>query len=271
MSSVIKTHNHTNYDVLKEFTESSGTLLYKGKPIVATSTHETELVNTVSGVHGLRYYGSKLQYYANSKWNDIATGGGTTVVDKDIIISPTANNALKKYSNGYFVQAFLISKQANNALVKYSDGYYVPKIPVNIATLEDIDDAKEEINETITENVDIINQKYYTLTQKVSEIASNTTKSKTHHFTGSNADLTNVVDISSLYDETVNVILKMEFMVHNESDKNALVLQTLEQEIETMNITLDPEETQKYTLTNTSSISINVQGKYDVYLYVQYV
>lgn len=35
MSSIIKTHKHDNYDILKEFTEASGTLLYKGKPINA--------------------------------------------------------------------------------------------------------------------------------------------------------------------------------------------------------------------------------------------
>jgi hypothetical protein len=271
MNSIIKTHYHSNYDVLKEFSESSGTLLYKGSPIIAKSTHENLSVITEAGVHGLRYYNNKLQYYGNSKWNDIATGGGGGTVAKDIVISLTANNALKKYSNGYFVQEFLISKQANNALVKYSDGYYVPKIPVNNATLDDVTDAKEELEDIIAENVDNINQKYYTLTQKVSEIASNTTKSKTHKYSGGSDTLKEVVIISNLYNEANDVILKMELMIKNKSDKNPLVLQTLENNIETMNITLNPEEVQKYVLTNTPHIAINVQGSYEMYLYVQYV
>lgn len=272
MNSIIRTHNHANYDILKEFTESSGQLLYKGNPIIAKSTHEDLTLISEVGVHGLRYYNGKLQYYGNNTWNDIATGGGGGgTVAKDIVISPTANNALKKYSNGYFVQEFLISKQANNALVKYSDGYYVPKIPVNTATLEDISNAKEDIEDIIADNVDNINQKYYTLTQKVSEIASNTTKSKTHHYNSSSGDLKQVVDIANLYDESVNVILKMELMIKNKSDKNALVLQILENGIETMNIILEASEVQKYVLTSTPHIVIKVQGTYEIYIYVQYV
>lgn len=271
MSSVIKTHSHDNIVVLNQFTESSdSTLLYKGKPIVATSTHETEKVNTEKGIHGLRYYNSKLQYYYNSKWIDIATGGGTTV-DKDIVISPTANNALEKLSNGYYVQAFLISKQANNALTKYSDGYYVPKIPVNNATLDDIDDAKEELNDNITQNVQAINQKYTILTEKVEQISSSITKHKTHHFTGKNNDLIQIVDISTLYNEAENVILNMEFMIVNKSADDLLTIQIIENNIETLNDTLDYEEVQRYKLTSTSNIKMCVKGNYELYLYVQYI
>lgn len=270
MSSVIKTHSHNNIAVLNQFTESSdSTLLYKGKPIIATSTHETEKVNTEKGIHGLRYYNSKLQYY-NNKWIDIATGGGT-VVDKDIIISPTANNALEKLSNGYYVQKFLISKQANNALTKYSDGYYVPKIPVNNATLDDINDAKEELNDNITQNVQVINQKYTILTEKVEQISSSITKHKTHHFTGKNNNLTQIVDVSTLYNETENVILDMEFMIINKSADDLLIIKITENNVETLNDTLDYEEVQRYKLTSTSNIKIYIKGNYELYLYVQYI
>lgn len=272
MSSLIKTHKHDNYDILQQFSESGSVLLYKGKPIIATSTHESELVNTESGIHGLRYYNNKLQHYYGGKWNDIATGGGTTVItDKDIVISPAKDNALIKYSNGYYVPSFLISKQANNAIVKYSDGYYVPKLPINNALLDDIKDAKEEITDVIEEQVDIINQKYYTLIQKVADIASNTTQSNTHHYWGDSLALVTIIDIASLYDETVNVILSMEFMIQNRSDENSLTLQVVENEIETMNIALDPLEVQRYKLTNTPNIDIRIYGNYDVYLYVQYI
>lgn len=297
MSSVIRTHSHDNIVVLNQFTESSdSTLLYKGKPIVGggstitiskesgnaiqekadgiyvadLSSHVTKSLYSSDGIHGLRYYNSKLQYYYNNKWNEIATG--TTVnVDKDIIISPTANNALTKLSNGYYVQNFLISKQANNALVKYSDGYYVPKIPVNNATLNDIDDAKDELNTTITENIQIINQKYTTLTEKVNEIAGSITKNDTHHFTGKNNNLTQIIDISTLYNETENVILDMEFMIVNKSSDDLLTIQVKENDVETLNTALNHKEVQKYKLTNTSYININAQGDYEIYLYVQYI
>ena len=125
MNSIIKTHVHLNYDILKEFAESSDSvLLYKGKPIVVTSKHETLNINTQSGVHGLRFHDERLQYYNynNDTWNDIITN----IEYKDIIISSSSNNALIKYSNGYYVQSFLISPQINNSIKKYSDGYYVP-------------------------------------------------------------------------------------------------------------------------------------------------
>ena len=70
INSIIRTHTHENLNVLKEFSESpDSVLLYKGKPIVVTSKHETEVINTESGVHGLRYYNKKLQCYFNDKWN----------------------------------------------------------------------------------------------------------------------------------------------------------------------------------------------------------
>lgn len=271
MNSIIKTHTHENYDILKEFTESPDSiLLYKGKPIVATSTHETEMLNTATGVHGLRYYDNKLQYYAGGKWNDIATGG-TVTVDKDIIISPTANNALTKYSNGYFVQSFLISAQTNNALVKYSDGYYVPKIPANNATTDDIDAMKDEIDDELVKQNQTFNERYDIITAKLLEITSNTTKSQVHEFTGSNLLLESVIDISTLYNLSSNVILNLEFMLKNASDTDQLSIKILENGIETLNDTLTKSEVQKYKLPNIPTIEIFIQGSYQLFLYVTYV
>ena len=80
------------------------------------SSHVLETIYSESGAHSLRYYENKLQYYYNNKWNDISTGGNTTIVtDKDIILSPTVNNALVKYSNGYYVQSFLISNKLKHS------------------------------------------------------------------------------------------------------------------------------------------------------------
>lgn len=270
-----KIHTHENYNVLKEFTEADSILLYKGKPIIATSTHESELFNTEAGVHGLRYFNNKLQHYANGKWNDITTGGGgsstTIITDKDIDISPNANNALVKYSNGYYVQKFLISKQTNNALVKYSDGYYVPKIPANNATLEDVKAVKDEINEEIKEQRQISEDRYDVVTNKILEISANTTKHKTHEFFGSSTDFVSIADISELYSLEEVVIINLEFMIVNTSDKEAMALKIQENGIDTMNITLMESEVQKYKLSNVPNTEIFVQGNYKLYLYVNYI
>lgn len=269
MSSIIKTHIHENYDILKEFTEADSVLLYKGKPIVVSSTHETETINTEAGVHGLRFYNKKLQYY-NGVWNDIATGGNV-VVDKDIIISPTANNALTKYANGYYVQSFLISGQINNALVKYADGYYVPKIPANNATTDDIDAIKDEIDEELLRQTQTFNERYDIITEKIKEITSNTTKFQTHEYFGDNLLLESVIDITTLYSISSDVILNLEFMLKNSSDTDSLTVQILENGIETLNDTLTKSEVQRYKLPSIPNIEIFIKGNYQLFLYVTYV
>lgn len=236
------------------------------------SSHVLETIYSESGAHSLRYYENKLQYYYNNKWNDISTGGNTTIItDKDIILSPTANNALVKYSNGYYVQSFLISNKINNALVKYSDGYYVPKIPANSATTDDIEKVKDEINDKLKEQNQTFNERYDIITDKIQEISANTTKHKTHEFSGINTSLTSVIDISSLYNLTSDVILSLEFMIKNNSDTDILTIKILENEIETLNDTLTKSEVQRYKLPNIPNIEIFIQGSYDLFLYVNYI
>lgn len=239
------------------------------------SSHVLSTIYSESGSHGLRYYNNNLEYYYNDTWNKIAingSGGNTTIItDKDIILSSSANNALVKYSNGYYVQAFMISQQANNALVKYSDGYYVPKIPANNATIDDIDVAVDKINDKITEQNQTFNQIYNTITTKISEISANTTKHKTHEFSGNTVTLTSIIDISTLYSLTSNVILNLEFMIKNNSDTDILNIKILENEIETLNDILTKSEIQRYKLPNIPNIEIFIQGNYDLFLYVNYI
>ncbi len=232
------------------------------------SSHVLETVYSESGIHGLRFYNSKLQYYYNNQWNTISMN---TVVDKDIILSPTANNALVKYSNGYYVQAFLISQQTNNALVKYSDGYYVPKIPANNATTDDIDALKDEIDDELTKQNQTFNERYDVITTKLLEISSNTTKTEVHEYSGSNINLDSVIDISTLYDLSSDVILSLEFMIKNNSDIDMLNIKILENEIETLNDTLTESEVQRYKLPNIPNIEIFIKGDYQLFLYVNYV
>ena len=237
------------------------------------SSHALETMYTESGAHGLRYYDNKLQYFYNDSWNNIATGNGNTTIitDKDIILSPNANNALVKYSNGYYVQSFMISQQINNAIVKYSDGYYVPKIPINNATTDDIDAMKDEIDEELIEQQRIFNEKYDIITTKIKEISSNTTKSKVHEYSGNNSDIESIIDISTLYDLSSNVILNLELMIVNNSDTELLTIKILENDIETLNDTLTKLEVQKYKLPNITNIEIFIKGNYQLFLYVNYV
>lgn len=285
-----------NKKVLDNLTESTnGNLSYNGKEVGAGATissdknnaikqktdglfvqdlssHVLETIYSESGSHSLRYYENKLQYFYDNKWNDISTGGNTTIItNKDIVLSPTANNALVKYSNGYYVQSFLISSKINNALVKYSDGYYVPKIPANNATTEDIEKAKDEINDKFEEQNQAFNERYNIITDKIQEISANTTKHRTHEFSGINTNLTSVIDISSLYSLTSDVILSLEFMINNNSNTDILTIKILENEIETLNDTLTKSEVQRYKLPNIPNIEIFVQGNYDLFLYVNYI
>lgn len=230
MSSIIKTHIHENYDVLKEFSEANSILLYKGKPIAVSD----------SG-------------------------------NKDITISSAANNALVKYSSGYYVQAFLISQQTNNALVKYSDGYYVPKIPANNATTDDIEEAKDELDDKLTKQNQTFNERYDVILEKIEEISANTTKHQTHEFSGVTTSLESIVDISLLYSLTSNVILSLEFLIKNTSDNDILVIKIIESEIETLNDTLTKSEVQRYKLPNIPNIEIFIKGSYELYLYVNYL
>lgn len=268
--SIIRTHFHDNLEILNALSDSDSKLYYKGKEIGDT-THRNLVVNSESGVHGLRFYNKKLQYY-DSKWIDIATGGGTTItVDKDIILSPTANNILVKYSNGYYVPGFLISKQSNNALIKYSDGYYVPKIPDNLVTTDDVDKVKNDIDKNIANQQIIIDNKYNLVLDKINQIAGNTTKFNQHDYTGNTNILTQIIDISSLYNINSNVILNLEFMICNDSNTDLLQIQVLENDKITVNDTLTPKEVQKYKLPNITKLKFNIKGKYSLHLYVTYI
>lgn len=271
MSSIIKTHKHDNYDILKEFTESSDSiLLYKGKPIIATSTHETLNIDTENGVHGLRYYNNKLQYYANSIWNDIATGGSGVVVDKDIIISPNVNNALKKLANGYFVQEFLVSSASNNAIVKKADGYYVKAI-IDYITEAELKNTQDNIIQYIDKEIEGVNDQYDTIIEKLMSIQSGSTKIDDLEYTGKKDTLELVVDISSLHQESQYVILNTRILIQNTSAKKDLEFLIKEQEIETLHVTLKPSEVQSYDLDSASKICIYLKGYYKMYLRITYI
>ena len=265
MPSIIRTqsHTHDNYNVLKYFTEVNSTLLYKGIPI--KSTHETLSVVSKDGAHGFRFYEDKLQYLKNNTtWTNIS-------IATNITLSTTKDNALVKYNNGYYVPAFLISKQPNNALVKYTDGYYVPKIPVNNATLEDVNKSKEDTLKAINDSEKNMMIQYNIISQRIEQIGATITKLDTHHYIGDNKISSLVVDISELYDNSINAILNSEILIQNKSNTNTLTLQIIENTIETLNDALQKQEVQRYKLTNTSNICINIKGEYELYLYVNYI
>lgn len=227
MSSVIKTHTHENYDILKYLTESNSTLLYKGKPI--------------SGV------------------------------DSTITISPDVNNILEKRSNGYYVPGFIISKTANNGLTLKSDGYYVPTLPIDYATTDDINEVKKEISQDVEQQIQIFDERCDIITTKIQEIASNTTKTQIHEYYGDNSTLESVIDITTLYNLSSDVILNLELMIKNVSDSDILNIRILENNMQTLNDALTKSEIQRYKLPNIPNIEIFIKGNYQLFLYVTYV
>lgn len=253
MPQIIRTHVHDNYNILKEFSESNSGLLYKGQPIGASvagtvSAHEVKVIYGVSGIHGIRYYNNRLQYlYNNNYWRDVSTNADTIPV----------------------------STKANNALIKYTDGYYVPSVPINNATTEHVNAAKNEIKNEVNNNLQkqeqVFNEKYNTIITKLSEISANTTKTSVHEFAGESLELDEIIDISSLYNLSSDVILNMELMIKNISDENVLEFKILENSIETLSVTLKSLEVQKYKLPNMPNIQMYANGNYEIYLYVNYI
>lgn len=228
MSSVIKTHTHDNYEVLKYLTESNSVLLYKGKQI---------------------------------------SGGGNGA----ITISPNPNNAIVKYANGYYVPAFLISKVANNGLVRYSDGYYAPKLPVNFATTDDIDVAKEKIDKDILQQTQTFNERYDIITTKIQEVFNNTANTQVHEYSGENTDLESIIDVSTIYEPSSSVILNFELLIKNSSNTDVLNIKILENGMQTLNDSLTKLEVQRYKLPNIPNIEIFIKGSYQLFLYVTYM
>ena len=230
-SSIAHTHTHDNIAVINEFSESD------------------------SGE--LLYKGAAIK----------GTGSGNGTVT----ISPNANNALFKLANGYYVPAVLISALANNALQKYSDGYYVPAIPVNNATTDDIDDAVAIINQVFAQYKQDITTQHNLLIDKVEEIKANTTKQNIHKYIGNTITMESIVDVSTLYTISSNVILSIEFLVINNSDTDNLNIQIKENDVLTMECTLLKSENQKYKLSSIPQLEIFAKGNYTIYLYVNYL
>lgn len=270
-NSLIINHKHNNLNVLDLLSEnSSQELLFRGKKINDTE-HILKSIYSEAGVHGLRYFNLKLQYYdpAASNWADISTGGGSSG-PATIKLSPNKDNTLVKLSNGYYVPQFKISATANNALVKYSDGYYVQKIPSNIATTDDIDNAVTNLENKIQIQENKCNNQYTVLTNKVKEITANITNFKEHHYTGNNSSLQQVIDFNTLYDSS-KVILSLEFMIKNNSLTYKLNIQIKENDIITMDDNLNEEEVQRYKLSNIRNYKFLIEGDYNLYLYVNYI
>lgn len=248
-----KLHEHPNIDVLNNLSDKDGTLMYNGKEItggggggggpVDISWHTNATIYSGTGVHGVRYYNARLEYNVGGKWYLIYD----------------SNNPIP------------ISGTPNNALVKYSDGYFVPKIPANNATTDDIDKAKDELEDIIKDQDQAFNERYDVIINKISQIVSNTTKSNIHEYLGNNSNMALVVDINTLYSLTQNVILNLEFMIKNSSEKEPLNIKILENNIETLNDTLVGTEVQRYKLPSITKIQIFTEGEYELFLYVSYI
>lgn len=272
MSSLIKNHNHDNKAVIDAFTDVDGVVFYKGKKIeggVSTS----DITLSIAANNALKknsdgYYVEAFKISTDT--NNLLVKRSNGYFVQGFLISSAKNNSIIKNSDGYYAEKFIISPQANNALVKYLDGYYVPKLPVNTATLEDVANAKADLETEINNNNISINERYDLVIAQLSQIAADTRKQNVHKFENVvTSTLINVVTLSNLY-TTSNIILNVEFMIVNNSIY-PVTLATKENEIPTMETTIKPGEVQKYKLPNIIDIKINAKGTFSLYIYVDYI
>jgi hypothetical protein len=89
--------------------------------------HEEEKVGTSTGVHGLRYYEDKLQFYNGSEWIEIETGGGgvppSNVINPSIIVGNTQLTIKWDDPEDTVVDGQLISTWAGTKLVRKAGSY----------------------------------------------------------------------------------------------------------------------------------------------------
>ena len=220
--------------------------------------HSFLLATSENGVHGIRIYNQKFQYKYNDTWRD--------VLSSDIPISPNANNALKKLSNGYFVQSFLISNDSSNAIVKRYDGYYVKK-EIDVAHLSDLNSLRSSINTQINN----INNNITLISDKLLELGNEITKIREYVYEDITTVLTLVADASLLINPSDYVILNIRILVQNKSNNSVAELKFTEYDINTMTISLEALEVQQYDLGNAASVKIYTNGNVKLYVRITYV
>jgi len=211
-----------------------------------------------NGVHGLRISNQKLQYKQGDTWKN--------VLSDDIVISPNANNALKKLPNGYFVQSFLISSDSNNALVKKYDGYYVQK-ELNVAHISDIN----TINNRIDTEVYNINENINIISDKLLELSCDLTKVREFTYEDNTNQMALAADTSLLISPIDYVILNVRILVENKSNNNTAEFMTSEHDITTMTVSLDKLEIQQYDLGNATSLKVYANGNVKLYMRITYI
>ena len=185
-------------------------------------------------------------------------------------ISLQDNNALVQKQDGLYVQATQVSAAENNAITWYSDGLYAPKIPADNALLSDVDKAKQELSDTIKDTEKDLSERIINLNILLNDIFNAMSTHDEHEYKNTVNTLTDVFDLSTMYSNS-NILLSTEIMVENTSDTNALEIVIEENNVKTMNTTLDALDVQKYVLTPTRKIKLKAMGEYHIFLYINYV
>ena len=108
----------------------SGLFNYDDTDIRALLTdHEGEEVGTSEGVHGLRWYDDKLQFYNGSDWIEIETGGGgvppSNVINPSIIVGDSQLTIKWDDPEDTVVDGQLISTWAGTKLVRKAGSFPV--------------------------------------------------------------------------------------------------------------------------------------------------
>lgn len=115
-----------------------------------------------------------------------------------------------------------------------------------------------------------MDQMHTDLSDKIQEVSSIASKFDQHEYVGNNLELSKVVSILDLYNET-DVILNSEFMIQNTSDTDVLNIRIVENGIDTLTDILEKSEIQRYKLPNINNIEIWLKGNYKLFLYINYL
>ncbi len=76
-------------------------------------------------------------------------------------------------------------------------------------------------------------------------------------------------DINKIYEDKFKLnIIGTEFLIKNDSIYSELILTIIDNDIEILNVTLQPNEAQKYLLGISDGIKVFVQGSFTASLYI---
>lgn len=184
-----------------------------------------------------------------------------------IKLSSFLNNALEKRADGYYAEKFRISGQPNNALQKLLDGYFVQQYPSDVLVQADFN----QLAVRISRGDSILQSQIDILTDAIRQVILDETKYRTHFFEGYTTEETLIFDLTTEYSLTSNIIMHNEVLIYNPSIAIPLSIKFTEYDISTMEVSIQPKESQKYILSNIADMKLFTDGPYNIHFDITYI